>query len=52
MQKSSLCWKNREKLTRYHEIQKSYRHDAFGNKLKGTGDMPDRLTYTGQMYDG
>ena len=35
-----------------HEIQKTYRYDAFGNILQETGDIPNRLTYTGQMYDG
>ncbi len=39
-------------LDQDHEIRKSYRYDAFGNILKETGDIPKRLTYTGQMYDG
>ncbi len=39
-------------LDQDHEIRKSYRYDAFGNILKETGDIPNRLTYTGQMYDG
>ena len=39
-------------LDRDHEIRKSYRYDAFGNILKEMGDIPNRLMYTGQMYDG
>ena len=39
-------------LDEAHEIQKTYRYDAFGNLLKETGDIQNRLTYTGQMYDG
>ena len=39
-------------LDQDHEIRKSYRYDAFGNILEETGDIPNRLTYTGQMYDG
>ncbi len=39
-------------LNHNHEIQKTYRYDAFGNILKETGDIPNRLTYTGQIYDG
>ena len=35
-----------------HEIRKTYRYDAFGAVRKETGDIPNRLTYTGQMYDG
>lgn len=35
-----------------HEIQKAYRYDAFGNIMKETGDIPNHLTYTGQVYDG
>ena len=38
-------------LDQDHEIRKTYRYDAFGNLLKETGDVPNRLTYTGQMYD-
>ncbi|MBD5512702.1 MAG: hypothetical protein HDR08_15865 [Lachnospiraceae bacterium] len=36
----------------YVQIKKTYRYDAFGNFLKETGDIPNRLTYTGQIYDG
>ncbi|MBD5533936.1 MAG: RHS repeat-associated core domain-containing protein [Lachnospiraceae bacterium] len=39
-------------LDQDHEIRKTYRYDAFGNLLKETGDIPNRLTYTGQIYDG
>lgn len=38
-------------LDQDHEIRKTYRYDAFGNLLKETGDIPNRLTYTGQIYD-
>ena len=39
-------------LDQDHEIRKSYRYDAFGNLLEETGDIANRLMYTGQMYDG
>ena len=39
-------------LDQNHEIRKTYRYDAFGNLLKETGDIPNHLTYTGQIYDG
>jgi len=39
-------------LDKAHEIRKTYRYDAFGNILKEAGDIPNRLTYTGQIYDG
>ena len=39
-------------LDQDHEIRKSYRYDAFGNILEETGDIANRLMYTGQMYDG
>ncbi len=39
-------------LDHNHEIQKTYRYDAFGNILKEMGELSNRLTYTGQMYDG
>ena len=39
-------------LDQDHEIRKSYRYGAFGNILQETGDLPNRLMYTGQMYDG
>lgn len=39
-------------LDQNHEIQKTYRYDVFGNLLKEMGNIPNRLTYTGQMYDG
>ncbi len=38
-------------LDQDHEIRKTYRYDAFGNILKETGDIPNRLTYTGRIYD-
>ena len=39
-------------LDEAHEIQKSYRYDAFGDILQEMGDIPNHLTYTGQIYDG
>ena len=39
-------------LDEAHEIRKSYRYDAFGDILQEMGDIPNRLTYTGQIYDG
>ncbi len=39
-------------LDQDHEIRKTYRYDAFGNLLEETGDIANRLMYTGQMYDG
>ncbi len=39
-------------LDETHEIRKSYRYDAFGSVLQETGDVSNRLTYTGQIYDG
>ncbi len=39
-------------LDEAHEIRKSYRYDAFGSILQEAGDVSNRLTYTGQMYDG
>ena len=42
-------------LDKDHEIQKTYRYDAFGIILKETGsdgELSNRLTYTGQMFDG
>ena len=39
-------------LDQSHEIRKTYRYDAFGNLLEETGDIANRLMYTGQMYDG
>lgn len=39
-------------LDQAHEIRKTYRYDAFGNILKETGGTTNRLTYTGQIYDG
>ena len=41
-------------LDKDHEIQKTYRYDAFGIILKetgGDGELSNRLTYTGQMLD-
>ena len=41
-------------LDKDHEIQKTYRYDAFGIILKETGsdgELSNRLTYTGQMLD-
>ena len=62
----SLTWNGAEKsyfvpdemgstlflLDKDHEIQKTYRYDAFGDILNESGDTFNRLTYTGQMYDG
>ena len=62
----SLTWNEAEKsyfvsdemgstlflLDKDHEIQKTYRYDAFGDILNESGDTFNRLTYTGQMYDG
>ena len=62
----SLIWNETEKsyfvpdemgstlflLDKEHEIQKTYRYDAFGAILDESGDTFNRLTYTGQMYDG
>ena len=62
----SLTWNGTEKsyfvpdemgstlflLDKDHEIQKAYRYDAFGAILNESGDTFNRLTYTGQMYDG
>ena len=39
-------------LDEAHGIRKSYRYDAFGDILQEMGDIPNRLTYTGQIYDG
>ena len=39
-------------LDEAHEIRKSYCYDTFGIILQETGDVPNRLTYTGQIYDG
>ena len=39
-------------LDEVHEIRKSYRYDAFGDILQEMGDIPNHLTYTGQIYDG
>ena len=39
-------------LDEAHEIRKSYCYDAFGDILQETGDIPNHLTYTGQIYDG
>ncbi len=39
-------------LDEAYEIRKSYHYDPFGDILQETGDVPNRLTYTGQMYDG
>ena len=62
----SLTWNGAEKsyfvpdemgstlflLDKDHEIQNTYRYDAFGDILNEFGDTFNRLTYTGQMYDG
>ena len=34
-----------------HEVRKSYRYDAFGRVLEESGELSNRLTYTGQIYD-
>ena len=62
----SLTWNETEKnyfvpdemgstlflLDKDHEIQKTYHYDAFGTILNESGDTLNRLTYTGQIYDG
>ena len=42
-----MCIRDRFLLDEAHEIRKSYRYDAFGSILQETGDIPNRLTYTG-----
>ena len=39
-------------LDRERNIRKSYHYDVFGRVLEERGDIENRLTYTGQMYDG
>ncbi len=39
-------------LDRERNIRKSYRYDAFGRVLEERGNIENRLTFTGQMYDG
>ena len=39
-------------LDEAYEIRELYHYDPFGNILQETGDVSNRLTYTGQMYDG
>lgn len=39
-------------MDREQNIRKRYRYDAFGRVLEEKGDIENRLTYTGQMYDG
>lgn len=39
-------------LDRNHEIRKTYHYDAFGAIKDETGEISNRLTFTGQMYDG
>lgn len=39
-------------LDQDHEIRKTYRYDAFGTVMEETEDLQNRLSYTGQMYDG
>ena len=39
-------------LDREQNIKKSYRYDAFGSIIETTGSIENRITYTGQMYDG
>ena len=39
-------------LDQNQTIKKSYRYDAFGSIIEETGEVENRLTYTGQMYDG
>ena len=38
-------------LDQKQNIKKSYRYDAFGGIIEETGEIQNRLTYTGQMYD-
>ena len=37
---------------RNHKIRKTYHYDAFGAIKDETGEISNRLTFTGQMYDG
>lgn len=39
-------------LDRNHDVKKSYRYDAFGQVLEESGEIRNRITYTGQIYDG
>ncbi len=38
-------------LDQKHEIRKMYHYNAFGVIKEETGDVSNRLTYTGQIYD-
>ena len=39
-------------LDEEQNIKKSYRYDAFGGIIEERGGLENRITYTGQMYDG
>ena len=39
-------------LDEEQNIKKSYRYDAFGGIIEESGSLENRITYTGQMYDG
>ena len=39
-------------LDEEQNIKKSYRYDAFGGIIEEGGSLENRITYTGQMYDG
>jgi len=39
-------------LDEAQNIKKSYRYDAFGGIMEEGGSLENRITYTGQLYDG
>lgn len=39
-------------LDQEQEIRKSYHYDPFGSIIETSGSIENRITYTGQMYDG
>lgn len=39
-------------LDEEQNVKKSYRYDAFGGIIGESGSLENRITYTGQMYDG
>nr|WP_330363195.1 polymorphic toxin type 47 domain-containing protein [Lacrimispora indolis] len=39
-------------LNQEQEIRKSYHYDPFGSIIETSGSIENRITYTGQMYDG
>jgi len=40
------------KVDEEQNIKKRYRYDAFGVIIEESGSLENRITYTGQMYDG